>query len=308
MSYSEALELQVSLLNKARSNDGTFLKVAAIAEREGMAEPGAPQKAARGLAVSVRALEAADAYFWAPARVCDIEAAALGVPECTLTPDLLPSVAGLWLFAQPLEAELAYSERATVLTGLVWLAEDLEDGAPGIHVGPILHQVESGRRTLGPLMPWHFGRSAEEVTAKASGRFFTRTYQGGVETLSITDGYRAMTAFFTAGVLFLKQRLMATESTLAERASRRRLERDGWPRAPLIRVVQLCRRESQSQQRGSSEPVNWSHRWFVQGHWRQQACGPKRAERRPRWIGPFVKGPGDKPLKPPRSTIFAVVR
>lgn len=33
------------------------------------------------------------------------------------------------------------------------------------------------------------------------------------------------------------------------------------------------------------------HQFIVRGHWRQQACGPKRAWRKPLWIAPFVKGP-----------------
>jgi hypothetical protein len=29
----------------------------------------------------------------------------------------------------------------------------------------------------------------------------------------------------------------------------------------------------------------------VRGHWRDQPCGPGRAERRRKWIAPFWKGP-----------------
>jgi hypothetical protein len=31
-------------------------------------------------------------------------------------------------------------------------------------------------------------------------------------------------------------------------------------------------------------------RWWVAGHWRQQACGPKRALRKPVWISMHLKG------------------
>lgn len=34
-----------------------------------------------------------------------------------------------------------------------------------------------------------------------------------------------------------------------------------------------------------------SHQFIVRGHWRQQACGPKRAWRKPVFIAPYVKGP-----------------
>lgn len=40
----------------------------------------------------------------------------------------------------------------------------------------------------------------------------------------------------------------------------------------------------------------YHHRWWVDGHWRQQACGRDLKERRPTWIAPHVKGPADKPF------------
>ena len=43
-------------------------------------------------------------------------------------------------------------------------------------------------------------------------------------------------------------------------------------------------------------PTDWTHRWIVEGHWRQQAHGPDRSLRRPTWIAPHIKGPDDKPL------------
>lgn len=40
----------------------------------------------------------------------------------------------------------------------------------------------------------------------------------------------------------------------------------------------------------------YRRRWWVEGHWRQQACGPNRSERRPMWIAPYVKGPEGAPF------------
>lgn len=36
--------------------------------------------------------------------------------------------------------------------------------------------------------------------------------------------------------------------------------------------------------------------WLVRGHWRNQACGAGRLERRRQWIEPFWKGPIDAPI------------
>ncbi|SDR75971.1 hypothetical protein [Corynebacterium timonense] len=41
----------------------------------------------------------------------------------------------------------------------------------------------------------------------------------------------------------------------------------------------------------------YSRRWFVRGHWRQQACGPGRTQRKPVFVAPHIRGPEDAPLK-----------
>ena len=40
----------------------------------------------------------------------------------------------------------------------------------------------------------------------------------------------------------------------------------------------------------------YRRRWWVGGHWRQQACGPGRTQRKPIWVSPYVKGPEGSPL------------
>lgn len=42
----------------------------------------------------------------------------------------------------------------------------------------------------------------------------------------------------------------------------------------------------------------YSTRWVVRGHWRQQAHGPGRSQRRTQWIESYIKGPEDAPLAP----------
>ncbi|HVL83354.1 MAG TPA: hypothetical protein VM367_03540 [Pseudonocardia sp.] len=40
----------------------------------------------------------------------------------------------------------------------------------------------------------------------------------------------------------------------------------------------------------------YRHRWLVRGHWRQQAVGPGRTQRRPVYVPPHLKGPDGAPL------------
>lgn len=53
--------------------------------------------------------------------------------------------------------------------------------------------------------------------------------------------------------------------------------------------------------------VEWTHRWIVSGHWRNQACGEGYSERKLVWVSPHVKGPENKPLVI-RDTVGALVR
>lgn len=41
---------------------------------------------------------------------------------------------------------------------------------------------------------------------------------------------------------------------------------------------------------------DYSHRWVVSGHWRQQPHGPNRSLRKRIWIPDYIKGPDGTPL------------
>lgn len=43
--------------------------------------------------------------------------------------------------------------------------------------------------------------------------------------------------------------------------------------------------------RGQKLPWHVQRRWTVRGHWRMQACGPARQDRKRLWIAPYWKGP-----------------
>lgn len=49
---------------------------------------------------------------------------------------------------------------------------------------------------------------------------------------------------------------------------------------------------------GESGGRHQSTRWVVRGHWRQQAHGPGRSQRRTQWIESYIKGPEGAPLAP----------
>lgn len=71
-------------------------------------------------------------------------------------------------------------------------------------------------------------------------------------------------------------------------------------RIETITCALLRRRQYASDSEREAEAREYSHRWIVRGHMRNQPVGPRNAKGGQRhervWIAPYVKGPEDKPL------------
>lgn len=70
-----------------------------------------------------------------------------------------------------------------------------------------------------------------------------------------------------------------------------------WQRVPrTVRIIDLRTIEHlPTEEPGESGRV-YTHRWLVRGHWRQQAVGVGRADRRLTWVPSYIKGPEGAPL------------
>lgn len=96
--------------------------------------------------------------------------------------------------------------------------------------------------------------------------------------------------------LLVQQKVAVQRVAGADRAANRRWSRDHDRPPPEVTVVELRRPiETRPHEDSSVVPVEWSHRWIVDGHWRNQ-YHPSTGERVPTWIAPHIKGPEDKPL------------
>jgi hypothetical protein len=62
-----------------------------------------------------------------------------------------------------------------------------------------------------------------------------------------------------------------------------------------VRVIQL-RHQAHPGDEWTEGGRTYRHRWAVSGHWRNQAFGPGRSQRRPTYINPYLKGPDGAPL------------
>ena len=124
----------------------------------------------------------------------------------------------------------------------------------------------------------------------------------------VVDSNMAQAKIMIAACLMLEQRLLVAPLTPVPRSSRKRMAREGWPHVPLVQVIELRRREHKpSDSLEEHQVVDWSCQWMVGSHWRSQWYPSKNLHQRI-LIGPYLKGPEDKPLKAPSTRLFAVVR
>lgn len=137
----------------------------------------------------------------------------------------------------------------------------------------------------------------------------------GYEGTGVDDGVRTsvlgLWSFIQAFFRLANQRIVLRDRTLGDRKSRRRLQRMA-PETPGVLVVRLRRTRSANGGEGESE-VEWSRRWIVGGHWRNQhypTLGPPEDPdaHRQIWISPYVKGPDEKPLVLHSERVYEFVR
>lgn len=105
----------------------------------------------------------------------------------------------------------------------------------------------------------------------------------------------------------LSEKLTVVSQHEANRSQRRRLEQEQAPFVPLVQVVTLRRQEVRQKDKHDSNPVDWSYQWLVRWHWRNQYY-PATDEHKWIAIDTYVKGPEDKPLKPPSARMFLARR
>lgn len=118
--------------------------------------------------------------------------------------------------------------------------------------------------------------------------------------------YNRMIVYVAAAFALFEQRILVAPRVRPDRATLRRMTKAGRKERDLF-VVTL-RRAAHQADTGEGEPVEWSCRWIVRGHWKQQPYGPGNTLRKPIFILPHVKGPDGLPLKPLKQRLFAVTR
>ena len=129
------------------------------------------------------------------------------------------------------------------------------------------------------LTPWYFGMEFQG----------NEIDENGVETGAEWWWKVVQTTF-----RLMQQRIAHKGFHRPDRASRREGAKLGLPDDNEIVVVRL-RREAGEGNEPSGNEANYSHRFIVSGHWRNQWY-PSDQIHRQIWISPYVKGPEDRPL------------
>ena len=111
----------------------------------------------------------------------------------------------------------------------------------------------------------------------------------------------SMCKLFLAMQLLAQQRIGQVQPTPVDRAARKRYARVWGPNAPerVISLITLRRKKGPVNQ--DPNPVPWSRRWMVRGHWRRQ---PDKQGWHWKYIAEFIKGPDDKPLVITERRVF----
>lgn len=307
LTYTETLERQLQLWEFWHTDEGAaWADVHTKVMREG--KVAAPSSRDYRLS-QIHTLENADPYY-VSRPVCDLlENSMDSLPDAPLGTLTIPTVAGWVYFASPRMLSSALDEK---ISGFTWhlggmvepgvLPEvkeftrvDIKDVEVNLdHLFIVFYKEVNG--VLFPVSPmvWPF---EDNWDSDWQGR------KGSDEEHALLSRAHAYVFAFLA---FIAQRLAATSITKAPRATRKRLANAHFPGEGLFKVVTLRAREA-SHTNQEPTPVDWSCRWIVRAHWRNQPY-PSLGIYKPKLIPSHVQGPEDKPLKKPASSIFAVVR
>lgn len=317
--YGEALEAQMELWRFWHSIEGQ--KVAAIFRQGVLRERGAAPTVSWFQRGQIHTIEQAESYYVAP-TICELLEQSLdSLPDTPLRNFQIPSVAGWVYFALPRRV-LEYpdmSEAGSHLCGFSWHQQrELKEVEVEIfnHFVPdsiaiTFYQRPSNSLWLVPsaYLEWPLDAGWERTSKYRGLVGFVRSYKHALavgEEVEFANAVQTtMRQYVVAFFAFIIQTIAATIPTKVSRPTQRRLERARLLIEPIVRIVKLRRKEYQ--QSSETQPVDWSCRWIVRAHWRNQYY-PSTGFHRPKLIPAYVKGPEDKPLKKPNIPLFAVVR
>lgn len=231
-------------------------------------------------------------------EMCDIIEYAVDSfkPEPFLPPDLL-TTGGFLLFARPIEVMVGeVGDQVKIPFGaFAWRVEELEDTD---------RSRTEPRLFVSCYFDWlaMYGRHADDHGhPRVLLSDFAAIKFGEEETRRFEP-----TELFQATLRVMAEvRFVSRYAERPDRVARRTAKKNGFEERDVL-VVRLRRQRP----RKPSEPqstANYSHRFLVSGHWRNQWY-PSLHLHRQKWIFPYVKGAEELPLRRPKRRVFVLHR
>ena len=302
MIYSEALASQIMMLNRWEHDNSESRRIAEefiqdearFAEEAGVSSEGelkrpspSPGTLQRNFAQIFRM---ADSYYVAQ-EITNVLLDGFDTLPDTPLGDIRPSSPYGWvIFEKPVICPMVSLNADQYIKAFAWgpLINGDDDASSALHICAF---VSNNYRCVSIIIwPWEYGWNHPELKP---------TVEAHREPTNWLN--KLIFSFFA----FIRQECVTIQNQPAARPIRRHLPKT-YTAEPIIKVIQL-RRRSTATNADESVSVDYSCRWLVRGHWRNQFY-PGSKSHRPRYIQPYVKGPDDKPLKPTKSSLFAVVR
>lgn len=298
MNYSQTLEQQAEMYRFVMSGQGLAGMTLSGTTAKGVTE----QEAKNTLyGATVHTLKSGDPFYW-DISTCELVAAtAGGMPPMTLRPEDLITPFGFCWFARPLPLTTPdYVGKDIPLVGYAWGTVP----GNGVMLMPFTPSPKRYSGAPSQLTMWRFGDDVEQLadSVRDLARKDAQLQDKELHAVRRVEQMR----YIAVCMAFMNQRILVQHGERADRSTRRRLERSGWTHEPEIKVIRL-RRASSHAAGSDHEPVEWSCRWIVSGHWRQQFY-PSTGEHRPVFVLPYIKGPDEKPLKATADRVFVVAR
>lgn len=247
---------------------------------------------------------------WSTDAVNACLAASKSVPTDTLMiAGNLPSAACWWWFEQPIV--LANTKARALLLAhadgclfcSAWV--DIDGTTPEL-------VVKKCGMEPGMVFTWKLDMSLRDSVAHINDKYLEKYPEAPAEHSRGLADFEAdaelLSRFLLAANAWLQTKVLVQDAAHVERHFRKEFNkkipsvnlRDG------IKVV-LLRKSERKEESGDGRKVDWSCRWEVDGHWRNQPHGAGRKETRLQWIMPYVKGPDDKPFVA-KTTVMAAAR
>jgi len=254
-----------------------------------------------------RRLKEASLYYVPAASVDALEEAAKAVPvDLTLHPWQMPTEHGFAVLERPIVGLDADSPGGVVMVhALLWGPVDVVDEDSGSVVNCLGISCWHLRSDDSPRDQWTgdfenawwvpLGRS--DWVWNTAVNEYPPVYErmGNNIKDSASEDRR-----YAAALWGLALAVSAPEIERADRAVVRRAQRQGISAPPNVRVVAI---PIHSGEHGAPTGRHQHVRYMVKGHWRNQACGPKRQEHRYIYIAAHWRGPEDAPLSTPATVV-----